>query len=111
MVSLLEPQSVEHGRGEVQGDGNGQLVPEIRPENTVFAIVCFEGPDRYSNAGGLGVRVTELVAELATLGYSTHLYFIGDPGAAPEESLQDGRLVYHRWCQWVSKYYPRGVYD
>ena len=25
--------------------------------------------------------------------------------------MAGGRLVLHRWCQWLSKYYPRGVYD
>ena len=32
----------------------------ISPENTLFVMLCFEGPDVYSTAGGLGTRVTEL---------------------------------------------------
>src|SRR5690242_12560836 len=32
----------------------------ISPANAVFVSVCFEGPDIYSTAGGLGTRVTEL---------------------------------------------------
>jgi hypothetical protein len=27
----------------------------IAPENTQFVVLCFEGPDEYSMAGGLGV--------------------------------------------------------
>jgi glycosyltransferase involved in cell wall biosynthesis len=112
MVSLLEPNASSGPyQGGAPADGTAQFLPEIRPENTVFALVCFEGPDRYSNAGGLGVRVTELSAELAALGFPTHLYFVGDPGSPAEEWREDGRLIYHRWCQWISKYYPRGVYD
>src|SRR5438105_9239081 len=124
MVTQLEPQlatgtaagyplagAAAQGLGSPSTNGAGQFLPEIRPDNTVFSIVCFEGPDRYSNAGGLGVRVTELSAELAALGYPTHLYFVGDPNLPAEETHADGRLVYHRWGQWVSKYYPRGVYD
>jgi glycosyltransferase involved in cell wall biosynthesis len=112
MVTQLEPQLATGSlRGSPSPNGGGQLLPEIRTDNTVFAIVCFEGPDRYSSAGGLGVRVTELSAELAAHGFPTHLYFVGDPNLAAEETHADGRLVYHRWGQWVSKYYPRGVYD
>src|SRR5438876_5505346 len=119
MVTQLEPQvSIgtaaafgAQGQASPSSNGAAPLLPEIRPDNTVFSIVCFEGPDRYSNAGGLGVRVTELSAELAALGFPTHLYFVGDPNLPAEETHADGRLVYHRWGQWVSKYYPRGVYD
>jgi glycosyltransferase involved in cell wall biosynthesis len=112
MVSLLEPKgSSGHPHGGAASNGAAQFLPELRPDNTVFALISFEGPDRYSNAGGLGVRVTELSAELAALGYPTHLYFVGDANAPAEEQLWDGRLTYHRWSQWLSKYYPRGVYD
>src|SRR5438067_1295499 len=120
MVSLREPPTPlaarlssygeQGGPGSMSGNGSS-LLPDIRPENTVFAIVSFEGPDRYSNAGGLGVRTTELAAELAATGFPTHFYFVGDPNSPADEYLHDGRLVYHRWSQWVSKYYPRGVYD
>jgi glycosyltransferase involved in cell wall biosynthesis len=110
LASRLSSYGEEGAPGSMSGNGSS-LLPDIRPENTVFAIVCFEGPDRYSNAGGLGVRTTELAAELAAIGFPTHFYFVGDPNAPADEYLHDGRLVYHRWCQWVSKYYPRGVYD
>jgi glycosyltransferase involved in cell wall biosynthesis len=112
MVTRLEPlASVGYSQGSAPTNGVAPLLPEIRLDNTVFALVCFEGPDRYSSAGGLGVRVTELSAALAAVGFSTHLYFVGDPALPAEEPLADGRLVYHRWGQWISKYYPRGVYD
>jgi len=73
--------------------------------------VSFEGPDRYSQAGGLGVRVSGLVDTLAGLGYETHLFFIGDPALPSEESAPDERLVLHRWSQWISANCPEGVYD
>ncbi|HEU0027860.1 MAG TPA: glycosyltransferase [Ktedonobacterales bacterium] len=83
----------------------------ISPENTVFVSLCFEGPDVYSTAGGLGTRVTELTESLATLGYQTHLIFVGDPNKPAVEERVEGRLRIERWCQWISKYHPNGVYD
>jgi glycosyltransferase involved in cell wall biosynthesis len=83
----------------------------ISPENTVFVSLCFEGPDVYSTAGGLGTRVTELTESLAGLGYETHLIFVGDPSKPSSEWLANGRLHLKRWSQWISKYYPNGVYD
>ena len=83
----------------------------ITPENTLFVLLSFEGPDVYSTAGGMGTRVTELSEALAIQGYTTHLIFIGDPDKPAVESRIDGRLVLKRWSQWVSKYYPNGVYD
>jgi glycosyltransferase involved in cell wall biosynthesis len=83
----------------------------IAPENTLFVLLCFEGPDVYSTAGGLGTRVTELSEALATQGYSTQLIFIGDPYKPATELRVDGKLILRRWAQWVSKYYPNGVYD
>jgi glycosyltransferase involved in cell wall biosynthesis len=83
----------------------------ISPENTLFVMLCFEGPDVYSTAGGLGTRVTELSEALATQGYTTYLFFIGDPTKPATETRVDGRLILKRWSQWVSKYYLNGVYD
>ena len=83
----------------------------ITADNTVFVLLSFEGPDRYSLAGGLGVRVAKLSQTLAHLGFPTHLIFIGDPKQKGEEVSNKGRLVLHRWCQWVSEYYPDGVYQ
>jgi glycosyltransferase involved in cell wall biosynthesis len=83
----------------------------ISPKNTLFVILSFEGPDVYSTAGGLGTRVSELSEALATQGYTTHLIFIGDPTKPSTELRVDGRLILKRWSQWVSKYYPNGVYD
>lgn len=84
---------------------------EISPENTVFVLLSFEGPDEYSRAGGLGVRVAELAEALAGRGFETHVLFVGDPSLPAQEERGGGRLVLHRWCQWVSKYYPEGVYQ
>jgi glycosyltransferase involved in cell wall biosynthesis len=83
----------------------------LAPDNTVIALVSFEGPDPYSQAGGLGIRVTGLAETLADLGYSTHLFFIGDPHLPGELSSRGGRLTLHRWGQWISAYHPAGVYD
>lgn len=84
---------------------------KITPENTEFVILCFEGPDQYSLAGGLGVRIDNLSKILAETGFSTHLFFIGDPELPGEEVRYDGKLTLHRWCQWISTYYPDGVYQ
>ena len=83
----------------------------ISPDNTIFVLLCFEGPDVYSTAGGLGTRVTELSEALALLGYTTHLIFIGAPDKPSIEVRIDGRLILKRWSQWLSNYYPNGVYD
>lgn len=83
----------------------------ITPKNTEFVLLCFEGPDRYSMAGGLGVRIDNLSVTLATLGFRTHLFFIGNPEFKGEETLCNGKLTLHRWCQWISRFYPGGVYD
>lgn len=83
----------------------------MTPENTVFVVLSFEGPDTYSLAGGLAVRVDGVTKTLASMGFPVHLFFIGDPRLKGEESSADGRLRLHRWCQWISDYYPRGVYE
>jgi glycosyltransferase involved in cell wall biosynthesis len=62
-------------------------------------------------AGGLGVRVAELSQALAEQGFTTHLIFIGDPQLPAKEELAGGKLILHRWCQWISRYYPAGVYQ
>ncbi len=83
----------------------------ISPQNTLFVLLSFEGPDMYSTAGRLGTRVSELSEILAMQGYTTHLLFIGDPSKPTQEERVDGRLILKRCSQWVSKYYPDGVYD
>ncbi len=74
-------------------------------------LVSFEGPDRYAQIGGLATRVSGLAEALATLGHETHLVFVGDPSAPGEERFLDGKLVIHRWCQWLSRVFPHGSYD
>jgi glycosyltransferase involved in cell wall biosynthesis len=81
------------------------------PQTTAFAVLSFEGPDEYSQAGGLGVRVKGLSRTLAQLGYETHLFFCGDPDLPGEETHEGGRLHYRRWCQWISARHRGGVYD
>ncbi len=83
----------------------------LTPQTTVFVILSFEGPDEYSQVGGLGVRVKGLSRTLAQLGYETHLFFCGDPDLPGEEIQEGGRLHYRRWCQWISARHRGGVYD
>jgi glycosyltransferase involved in cell wall biosynthesis len=82
----------------------------LSPHAITFCLLAFEGPDRYSLAGGLGVRMTHLAETLAESGFETHLIFIGDPAAPGRELRNDGRLTLHRWGQWISAYHPAGVY-
>lgn len=88
-----------------------RITPALTPERIEFVLLCFEGPDLYSRAGGLGVRVAQLSRGLAGQGFSTHVVFVGDPERPSRESAMDGKLELHRWCQWISRYYPHGVYD
>ncbi len=74
----------------------------------VFVLVGMEGPDPYSQAGGLGVRVTGLAHALARAGHETHLVFCGDPERPPVE--RHGHLTYWRVAQPVSARHPQGVY-
>ena len=83
----------------------------LTPETTEFVVLSFEGPDRYSLVGGLGVRATELSTTLAELGFRVRMYFIGDPNFHHSESHLGGNLTYHRWAQWLSAHHPGGVYD
>jgi len=83
----------------------------LEPLKTTFILLSFEGPDVYSQAGGLGVRVKELSRALAERGYETHLFFVGDPTLPTDETMLDQRLFIHRWSQWISRYHPVGVYD
>jgi glycosyltransferase involved in cell wall biosynthesis len=98
IVEPATPRASRHGGG-------------ISPDNTVFVSLCFEGPDIYSMAGGLGTRVTEFTESLAQLGYDTHLIFVGDPNKPASEDLENGHLHLRRWSQWISRHYPNGVYD
>jgi len=83
----------------------------ISPAQTVFVVLSFEGPDLYSQTGGLGVRVTGLSRALAEAGFETHLFFVGDPDLPSVEVQSKDRLHLHRWCQAVSAAHRSGVYD
>ncbi|HEV3124479.1 MAG TPA: glycosyltransferase family 4 protein [Candidatus Dormibacteraeota bacterium] len=72
-------------------------------------MVSFEGPDQYSQAGGLGVRAKELCRALAAMDVPTTLVFVGDPERPFEETDRGVHLV--RWAQQVSRRYPAGVYQ
>jgi glycosyltransferase involved in cell wall biosynthesis len=83
----------------------------MKVQRPIFTIVSFEGTDRYSQAGGLGVRVSGLARTLAELDFETHLFFIGDPSLPGEDRMYGERLTLHRWAQWISAHCPGGVYD
>jgi glycosyltransferase involved in cell wall biosynthesis len=83
----------------------------IAPQQTVFVLLSFEGPDVYSQTGGLGVRVTGLSRALAEAGFETHVFFVGDPDLPDHEVQLKDRLHLHRWCQWISAVHRAGVYD
>jgi hypothetical protein len=90
----------------------GRMPPRPRlgiPQDTQFHLLSFEGPDAYARIGGLETRVAGLCEALVQAGLETHLWFIGQPDL-PGYELRDG-LHLHRWCQWVSQYHPKGVYD
>ncbi len=72
-------------------------------------MVSFEGPDQYSQAGGLGVRARELCRAFAAKGFETSLVFVGDPDRPAVEIDSGVRLV--RWCQELSRRHRAGVYD
>jgi glycosyltransferase involved in cell wall biosynthesis len=74
-----------------------------------FHILSFEGPDLYSRAGGIATRIVGLAEALADLGFETHLWFVGDPALPGHEDR--GSLKLHRWCDWISRYHPLGVYQ
>ena len=79
------------------------------PETLDVVMVSFEGPDQYSQAGGLGVRARELCRAFAALGFRTTLVFVGDPDKPGMEMDQGVQLV--RWCQQISARYRNGVYE
>ncbi|MGC2191860.1 MAG: glycosyltransferase [Candidatus Dormiibacterota bacterium] len=74
-----------------------------------FALISMEGPDQYSQAGGLGVRVTQLSRALAATGCPTKAYFVGDP-ELPAEEVRDG-VELCRIGQEISHQFPGGVYQ
>ncbi|MBV8195549.1 MAG: glycosyltransferase family 4 protein [Candidatus Dormibacteraeota bacterium] len=79
------------------------------PRTLDVVMVSFEGPDQYSQAGGLGVRARELCRGFAQRGFNTTLVFVGDPGRPATEQNEDVNLV--RWAQSSSRKHPAGVYD
>jgi glycosyltransferase involved in cell wall biosynthesis len=81
-----------------------------KPETVVqFHLLSFEGPDPYARAGGLASRVEGLASSLASQGFEVHLWFVGDPDAPGRETVDGVEL--HRWCQWISRHHPLGVYQ
>jgi len=74
------------------------------------ALLSFEGPDRYASVGGLGTRETSFARALGEAGVETTLFFVGDPTLAPVEAYAPC-VTLRRWCQWLSAFHPRDVYD
>lgn len=90
------------------GLGMSSKLPGAGPR-LAFAVVSMEGPDQYSQAGGLGVRVAHLSSALAAAGYPTDLFFVGDPRLPASEERAGVRM--QRLAQELSRRFPRGVYD
>ncbi|MFN2452276.1 MAG: glycosyltransferase [Candidatus Dormibacteria bacterium] len=80
----------------------------VSAQSLEVVMVAFEGPDGYSQAGGLGVRARELTRALAARGLRTTLVFVGDPELPPDGEDHGVRLV--RFGQAISKRHPAGVY-
>ncbi|MBV8300489.1 MAG: glycosyltransferase [Candidatus Dormibacteraeota bacterium] len=83
--------------------------PVFTADTLEVVMVSFEGPDQYSQAGGLGVRAREMCRAFAAAGFTTTLVFVGDPTKPFEEMDAGVKLV--RWAQDVSRRYLAGVYD
>ena len=73
-------------------------------------LLSFEGPDRYSSIGGLATRVTALAKALGEAEVETELFFVGDPALPAVETFAPN-VTLRRWCQWISSYHRRNVYD
>jgi glycosyltransferase involved in cell wall biosynthesis len=89
--------------------GSATFKPMFTPETLEVVMVSFEGPDQYSQAGGLGVRARELCRAFAAAGFRTTLVFIGDPNEPGEADDRGVHLV--RWSQQISRQAPNGVYQ
>jgi glycosyltransferase involved in cell wall biosynthesis len=81
----------------------------LTPELLDVVMVSLEGPDQYSQAGGLGVRAREFCRATAALGHRTTLVFVGDPDKPAGETAGGVRLL--RWAQEISRRHPAGVYQ
>ena len=73
-----------------------------------FVVLSFEGPDAYSRAGGLVVRVSGLAGALAE--ERTRRICSSSARRPGHETACGGKLHLHRWCEWISRYHPGGVY-
>jgi glycosyltransferase involved in cell wall biosynthesis len=102
-VSLVATQTVRRFRRGLDDHRLGIA------DHTQIHLLSFEGPDAYSRIGGLATRVSGLCQALVAAGHETHLWFVGEPGL-PGYERRDG-LHLHRFCQWISQYFPKGVYD
>ena len=73
-----------------------------------FQVLSFEGPDAYAKAGGMATRVSGLAQALAEADLTRMCGLLAIPSGP---AMRPGRLHLHRWCQWISRYHPAGVYD
>jgi glycosyltransferase involved in cell wall biosynthesis len=53
----------------------------------------------------------DLADALLDRGHRVHHLFVGDPALPTREERYDGHFVLERWCQWISRYHPKDVYD
>jgi glycosyltransferase involved in cell wall biosynthesis len=100
---------VRHPRRAVGSVADSQR-RRLGPDRIQVVLLSFEGPDRYSAAGGLAIRVNGLAESLVQTGYAVHLFFVGDPDRPGVETAAGG-VVLHRWCQAISRHASGGVYS
>jgi len=58
------------------------------PATLEIAMVSFEGPDQYSQAGGLVVRAKEMCRAFAAGGFQTSEEYVGDPDKPADETAE-----------------------
>jgi glycosyltransferase involved in cell wall biosynthesis len=104
-----EREAPREVRGRVGASDRHTVQSMFTPRSLDVVMVSFEGPDQYSQAGGLGVRARELCRALAGRGFDTTLVFVGDPDRPAIEIDAGVRLV--RWSQELSRKTRAGVYD
>jgi hypothetical protein len=75
----------------------------LQSDQVEFVILSFEARHVFESRG-LGVRVANLAEYLAGM-VSNAFDLHSSPDLPSEEERLDGRLHYHHWCQWISRYH------
>ena len=63
-------------------------------------------------AGGLGSQGFQSISNLSQRRfYHSSFLYRRPPSAKERKYSRNGKLILHRWCQWISDYHPAGVYQ